>query len=73
MRQEGTEREMNSGTEKEKRMKRSSIKEAVACYTFQTISRNMLSGINPQQIFGYKTNITIRLLILSSYKNIMYF
>ncbi len=47
MRQERKEREMNSGTEREKMMKRNSIKEAVACYTFQTISRNMLSGINP--------------------------
>ncbi len=54
MRQERKERGVNSGMEKEKMMKRNSIKEAVACYTFQTISRNMLSRINPQQIFGYK-------------------
>ncbi len=54
MRQERKERGVNSGMEKEKMMKRNSIKEVVACYTFQTISRNMLSRINPQQIFGYK-------------------
>lgn len=59
-------KEVNSGTEREGMMTRSSIKEAVARRTFQMMSRNMFSKINPQQIFSYITDITIRLLMVSS-------
>lgn len=54
MRQERKERGVNSGMEKEKMMKRNSIKEAVACYTFQTMSEHALQDKSTTNIWFQK-------------------